>query len=75
MPICTDFGRSLTKASAASCAAVMRVGLTSEARMLPETSIARMMVPFCEARVMTAAGRAMAMIRSVSATRSNAGGI
>ena len=44
----TGFGQneavSLMKARAAACAAARRVGFTSSARMLPETSIARITV-------------------------------
>ena len=44
----------------ASCAATMRLGLTSVARMLPETSIARITVSCCDGSVTTAVGRAIA---------------
>ena len=43
----------------------MRFGLTSVARMLPETSIARMTVSCCDGSVTTAAGRAIATSISV----------
>ena len=64
MPIFTERGRSLTNSLAATWAAVMRVGLTSSARMLPDTSIAMIKVPRWLARVMVAAGRALARISS-----------
>jgi hypothetical protein len=59
-PTFTSRGRFLTKALAASCAATSRFGLTSSARMLPETSIARMMVRCDSGSVITAMGRATA---------------
>jgi hypothetical protein len=40
-----------TNSAAASCEAVIRSGATSAARMLPDTSMARMMVLWCEGRV------------------------
>jgi hypothetical protein len=42
---------------AASWAATRRVGCTSAARMLPETSIARTIVSWAEGSVISAAGR------------------
>ena len=42
--------------------------------MLPETSIARMIVSCCDGSVTTAAGRAIATIISVSAHRNKSGG-
>ena len=42
--------------------------------MLPETSIARMIVSCCDGSVTTAAGRAIATIISVSAIRNRSGG-
>ncbi len=67
-------GCAAMNAFAASCAATRRLGLTSLARMLPETSIARITVSCCEGSVSTAAGRATARIISVSATRNSSGG-
>ncbi len=75
MPMRTSRGWPLINSLAARWAAISRVGLTSLARMLPETSMARITVARCEASVTTAAGRAMARIISVSATRNRAGGI
>jgi hypothetical protein len=73
-PIRVDLGCSATKARAASCAAAMRLGFTSVARMLPETSIDRITVSCCDGSVTTAAGRAMARIISVKAARNMSGG-
>ena len=56
-PMRVVFGCSATNARAASCAATMRLGLTSVARMLPETSIARITVSCCDGSV-TTGGRA-----------------
>ena len=74
MPILTLLGWSLMNARAASCAAASRVGFTSTARMLPDTSIARMTTSCCDGSVTTATGRAIATIISVSPTRNSAGG-
>ncbi|MNT93587.1 hypothetical protein D3C72_2350950 [compost metagenome] len=63
------------KALAAFCAAVRRSGSTSVARMLPDTSMASMMVWSCEGKVMTANGRAAASSRAISASRNSAGGM
>ncbi len=60
MPTFTWRGRSAMNALAAFCAATSRFGCTSVARMLPETSIARMMVCWLEGSVTTATGRAAA---------------
>ena len=70
-PMRVDFGCSATNARAASCAAAMRLGLTSVARMLPETSIARITVSCCDGSVTMAAGRAIATSISASATRNS----
>ena len=67
-------GVSLMKARAAACAAARRVGLTSSARMLPETSMARITVSCCEGSVTTAAGRASASSMTMKAASSSAGG-
>ena len=74
MPIFTARGRSLTNSLAATCAAVMRVGLTSSARMLPDTSIAMMSVPRWLAKVMVAAGLASATISTAIARKKSVGG-
>jgi hypothetical protein len=57
-----------------SCAATMRVGLTSLTRMLSETSIARMTVVRDHGSVTIAVGRAAAKSSSERAIRSSAGG-
>src|SRR4029453_6090924 len=62
-------------ALAAACAAEIRLGCTSMARMLPETSMARMMVWCWDGKVITAAGRAIATIITMSATRKSSGGM
>jgi hypothetical protein len=67
-------GNSATKALAASCAAVMRFGSTSVARMLPDTSIASTIVSCCEGSLITACGRAIASSSSVIARNSKTGG-
>ena len=73
-PTRTVRGRSVTKVLAASCAATMRLGCTSVARMLPDTSIARMMVSCCDGSVITAVGRDAANSSAASASSSSAGG-
>ena len=73
-PMRVVFGWSATNARAASCAATMRLGLTSVARMLPETSIARITVSCCDGSVTTAAGRAIATSISARAPRNSSGG-
>ena len=73
-PMRVVFGCSATNARAASCAAAMRLGLTSVARMLPDTSIARITVSCCDGSVTTAAGRAIATIISVNEARYRSGG-
>ena len=60
---------------AAFCEATSRLGCTSVARMLPETSMARMMVCWVEGSVMTATGRAAASSIAASASSSNTGGM
>ena len=52
----------------------MRDGSTSVARMLPDTSIASMMVCLFDGRCTTATGRAAATSMSPSATSISAGG-
>ena len=61
-------------AFAAFCDATSRLGWTSVARMLPETSIARITVCCCDGSVTTAVGRAMPMINAASDSSSTAGG-
>ena len=60
MPTFTVRGNSFRKPLAAFCAATSRLGCTSAARMLPDTSIARMMVCWLEGSITTAIGRAAA---------------
>ncbi len=74
MPTFTLRGRSLMKLLAASCAATSRLGCTSAARMLPETSIARMMVCWFDGSITTAIGRAAATSIAASASRNRKGG-
>ena len=62
-------------AFAATCAAASRFGSTSVARMLPETSIASTTVSCCEGSVTTAAGRAIATIIAIRASRNRMGGM
>jgi len=69
MPIFTLSLCLRTKAFAASFAAVSRSGLMSVARMLPETSIARMTVPSWLGTFTTVIGRASATIMNASAMR------
>ena len=73
-PTRTSRGRSVTKALAASCAATIRLGSTSVARMLPDTSIARMMVRCDSGSVITAIGRAIATSKVPMASSSSTGG-
>ena len=68
-------GSSARKALAASCAATSRLGWTSVARMLPDTSIARMMVCWCDGSVTTAIGRAAASSIATMASRNSSGGM
>ncbi|MCY1383624.1 hypothetical protein D9M69_717690 [compost metagenome] len=74
MPTRTWRGSSARKALAAFCEATSRFGSTSVARMLPETSIARMMVCCCEGSSTTAMGRADASSMAAKASSSNSGG-
>ena len=74
MPICTSAGWFLMNSLAASCAATMRDGSTSRARIEPDTSIERITVARDEASSTTAAGRATATISTVIAASSRAGG-
>ena len=74
MPTRTLSGWSAMKALAAFCAATRRFGSTSLARMLPETSIARITVSCEDGSVITALGRAIAMMSSTSAVAIRNGG-
>jgi hypothetical protein len=73
-PTRTSRGSSVMNCLAAFWEACRRFGCTSAARMLPETSIARMMVCCCVGRVTTAVGRELATPSTASATSSSAGG-
>jgi hypothetical protein len=53
-PMRVAAGCSAMNDFAAACAAARRLGCTSSARMLPETSIARTTVSWFEGRVITA---------------------
>ncbi len=75
MPMRIRDGVSAMNARAAACAASIRLGCTSAARMLPETSIARMIVSFCDGSVTVAIGRAMATTSAASDNSISAGGI
>ena len=68
-------GNSAKNALAAFCAATMRVGCTSVARMLPDTSIANMMVSCCMGKVTTAKGRDAANSITVIASKNKIGGM
>ena len=74
MPIARSSGQSWTKLLAATWAAVSRLGSTSRAPMLSDTSMARMMVLRSEGRVMSAVGPAHATIRAISDNRKSNGG-
>ncbi len=75
MPTFTWRGSSARNDLAAFCAATRRLGCTSVARMLPDTSMARMMVCWFEGRVTTATGRAAASSMAARASRNRNGGI
>ena len=75
MPTLTVRGSSFRKLLAASWAATSRFGWTSAARMLPDTSIARMMVCWFDGSTTTAIGRAAASSIAVSASRNKSGGM
>ena len=74
MPTFTWRGSSARKALAAFCEATSRLGFTSSARMLPETSMARMMVCWLEGSTMVAMGRAEATSMVAMANSSSTGG-
>ena len=75
MPTLTLRGNCVRKAFAAFWDATNRLGLTSVARMLPDTSMARMMVSCCEGRVITANGREAASSMAAIAIRKSRGGM
>ena len=75
MPTFTWRGSSCRKALAAFCAATSRLGCTSVARMLPETSMARMMVCWFDGSVTTATGRAAASSSAAIDSRNRMGGM
>ena len=75
MPTFTCRGSCSRKALAAFCAATRRLGCTSVARMLPDTSMASMMVSCVIGRLTTAKGRAAASSSRVMASNSSSGGI
>ena len=75
MPTFTVRGNSLMKLLAASCAATSRLGSTSAARMLPDTSIARMMVSRWDGSMTIALGRASATSITTTPRRSRSGGM
>ena len=74
MPTFTSRGRALTKVLAASWEAMMRLGLTSVARMEPETSMASMIVRSVKGSFTTARGRAAAKSSTATAPSIRAGG-
>ncbi len=74
IPTRTLRGSSARNALAAFCDATRRLGLTSVARMLPDTSMARMMVSWVDGRVITANGRDAATSIAVMASRNRIGG-
>ena len=74
-PTRTVRGKSARNALAAFCEATSRLGSTSVARMLPDTSMASMMVSFCDGRVTTAKGRAAASSMAASDIKNSSGGI
>ena len=73
-PMRTLRGNPATKALAASCEAISRLGCTSVARMLPETSIAKTMVSCCDGSFSRAIGLALASSSTATASSSSAGG-
>ncbi len=73
-PIRVRRGCSATKARAAAWEATSRLGRTSVARMLPETSMARITVSWWEGSVTTALGRATARSIETSESRKRSGG-
>ena len=74
MPALMSRGSSCTKALAAVCAAAIRVGSTSVARIDSETSIARISVRASDGSVTSADGRAAATSAAVIASRNRSGG-
>ena len=63
------------KSFAAACAAASRLGSTSPARMLSDTSMVRMIVRCCEGSVISAVGRAAASAAMASAVKKSTGGM
>ena len=74
MPARMSCGSSVTNVLAAFCAAMIRLGSTSVARIDSETSIARMIVRASDGSVTTALGRATAMSAPTIASRNKSGG-
>ena len=74
MPITTSLGWLLIYCLAAAWAASTREGVTSVARILPETSIANITVARVDGRLTTAVGLATAISSKVSASSIRAGG-
>ena len=70
----TSVGRFSTNALAAARAAVIRLGSTSVALMLRDTSTARIIVCCRNGRVRRASGRAIATIARIIANRNSRGG-
>ncbi len=75
MPTSMFWGNSCRNVLAASCAATMRVGLTSFTRMLSDTSIASMIVEVDHGSVTRAVGRARLNSKTDSANQKSAGGM
>ena len=74
MPARMSCGSSCTNAFAAFCAAMIRLGLMSVARMDSETSITRRTVRASEGSVTIALGRAIATSAPAIASRNSSGG-
>ena len=74
IPTLTLRGSSAKNALAASCDAARRLGLTSVARMLPDTSMASMMVCWSDGKVTTANGREEATSMAVNDSKNSTGG-
>ena len=68
------FGKLRRNSFAASCAASIRVGMTSLTRMLSDTSIASMIVDLAHGSVTFTRGRAAASSSTAQAMSSKAGG-
>ena len=74
MPARMSCGNSCTNVLAAFCAATIRLGSTSVARIDSDTSIARITVRASDGSVMTAVGRAAASSAATIASRNSSGG-